>query len=138
VLLGEAGHRVCGVDLAPRMVAAARGKAAAAGVPAEFVVGDAATPPWAPGTFDVVLSRHVLWAMQDPEEALRRWLELLRPGGVLLLVEGRWRTGAGLSSADVIELLCRHRSEATVEQLDDPILWGRAIDDERYLLTSRR
>jgi SAM-dependent methyltransferase len=97
-----------------------------------------ATPPWAPGTFDVVLSRHVLWAMQDPEEALRRWLELLRPGGVLLLVEGRWRTGAGLSSAALIELVCRHRSEATVEQLDDPILWGRAIDDERYLLTSRR
>jgi hypothetical protein len=57
---------------------------------------------------------------------------------VLLLVEGRWRTGAGLSSAALIELVCRHRSEATVEQLDDPIFWGRAIDDERYLLASPR
>jgi hypothetical protein len=46
---------------------------------------------------------------------------------VLLLVEGRWRTGAGLSSAALIELVCRHRSEATVEQLDDPIFWdGRS------------
>src|SRR4051812_19708194 len=36
VLLAESGHDVRGVDLADRMVAAARRKAAAAGVTAEF------------------------------------------------------------------------------------------------------
>jgi SAM-dependent methyltransferase len=137
-LLGQAGHRVSGVDSAPRMVDAARTKAARSGIHAEFVVGDAATPPWAPGSFDVVLSRHVLWAMDDPGEALRSWSALLRPGGLLLLVEGRWRTGGGLSSAEATELVLRHRSEATVERLDDPALWGRSIDDERYLLASPR
>jgi SAM-dependent methyltransferase len=120
------------------MVDAARTKAARSGIHAEFVVGDAATPPWAPGSFDVVLSRHVLWAMDDPGEALRSWSALLRPGGLLLLVEGRWRTGGGLSSAETTELVLRHRSEATVERLDDPALWGRPIDDERYLLASPR
>jgi SAM-dependent methyltransferase len=138
VLLGQAGHRVSGVDLAPRMVEGARAKAAGAGVQADFVLGDAASPPWAPGSFDVVLSRHVLWAMPDPDETLRRWVRLLRPDGVLLLVEGRWRTGGGLTAAETTALVLRHRREADVERLDDPVLWGGPITDERYLLVSRR
>jgi SAM-dependent methyltransferase len=138
VLLGQAGHLVSGVDLAPRMVEAARAKAARAGVRADFVVGDAAAPPWPPGSFDVVLSRHVLWAMPDPDSALRRWVRLLRPGGLLLLTEGRWWTGGGLTAAETTALVLRHRSEATVELLDDPIFWGHPITNERYLLASRR
>jgi SAM-dependent methyltransferase len=136
VLLAGAGHSVSGVDVAPRMVAAAQEKAASAGVAATFVVGDAAAPPWAPGTFDVVMSRHVLWAMPDPAGALERWIALLRPGGRLLLVEGRWSTGGGLSAAAVRELVLGHRAEADVVRLDDPALWGRPITDERYLVVS--
>jgi SAM-dependent methyltransferase len=138
VLLAQAGHRVSGVDLAPRMVESARTKAEGAGVRGDFVVGDAATPPWRPGTFDVVLSRHVLWAMPDPDEALREWVRLLRPDGLLLLVEGRWWTGGGLAAAATTELVLRHRTEATVEDLADPALWGGPITDERYLVVSRR
>ncbi len=138
VLLGRSGHRVSGVDIAPRMVAAARAKAESAGVTADFVVGDAASPPWAPGTFDVVVARHVLWAMPDPDRALGRWTALLRPGGLLLLIEGRWWTGGGLRADDVTELVLRHRAEATVTPLDDPTLWGGPITDERYLVASAR
>jgi ubiquinone/menaquinone biosynthesis C-methylase UbiE len=61
------------------MVEVARAKAAAAGVPAEFAVGDASAPPWPAGTFDVVLVRHVLWALPDPDAALGRWVGLLKP-----------------------------------------------------------
>jgi ubiquinone/menaquinone biosynthesis C-methylase UbiE len=120
------------------MVQVARVKAASAGVEAEFVVGDAAAPPWAPGSFDVVLGRHVLWAMPDPDDALRRWTRLLRPGGVLLLVEGRWSTGSGLTAEEVAGMVLRHRAEATVRALDDPALWGGPVDDERHLVVSPR
>ncbi|WP_249714450.1 class I SAM-dependent methyltransferase [Rhizomonospora bruguierae] len=137
VLLAQAGHRVSGVDLAPRMVEVARAKAAAAGVPAEFDVGDAATPPWPAGTFDVVLVRHVLWALPDPDAALQRWVELLKPDGRLVLVEGRWWTGGGLAAGQATDLVLRHRREAVVARLDDPTLWGGPIRDERYLLVSR-
>lgn len=75
VLLAAEGHVVSGVDVAPRMVAAAQAKAASAGAAAQFVVGDAAAPPWAPGSFDVVMSRHVLWAMPDPGKALNLVLQ---------------------------------------------------------------
>jgi SAM-dependent methyltransferase len=138
VLLAEAGHRVEGLDLSAPMVAAAEAKARAAGVDAAFRRGDAAAPPYPAGSADVVLARHVLWALPDPDEALRRWIALLRPEGRLVLVEGRWSTGAGLTGDETRALVLRHRREAEVERLDDPALWGRAIADERYVLVSRR
>jgi hypothetical protein len=66
-----------------------------------------------------------------------RWAGLLRPGGRLVLVEGHWYTGGGLSAARCRELVAAHRAEVTVHALDDPRLWGRAVTDERYLLVSR-
>jgi SAM-dependent methyltransferase len=137
VLLAQAGHEVRGVDLSPRMVAAARAKANAAGVPAVFVQGDASQPPYAPASCDVVLARHVLWALPDPAAALKIWVDLLKPGGRLVLVEGRWSTGAGLTAAECRALVLEVRREAEITRLDDPALWGRPIDDERYLLVSR-
>ncbi|MEP6630045.1 MAG: class I SAM-dependent methyltransferase [Lapillicoccus sp.] len=136
LLLAEAGHRVHGVDLAPAMVAAARAKLAGAGAMATVEEGDAADPPGDPGTFDVVLTRHVLWALPDPAAALRRWAGLLRPGGRLVLVEGRWWTGGGLTADETRRLVAPHARDIVVEPLTDPALWGGPVSDERYLLTA--
>ncbi len=137
VLLAQAGHQVRGLDLSGQMVAAATRKAASSGVWIECEQGDAATPPYAPASCDVVLARHILWALPDPSAALGRWVRLLRPGGRLILIEGRWSTGAGLAAADCEALLLQHRQEAVVQRLEDSTLWGRRIDDERYLILSR-
>ncbi len=136
VLLAERGFRIHGADLAERMVALAGRKAERAGVEAHFLQADAAHPPFAEGSFDVVMSRHVLWAMQEPLACLRRWLALLRPEGRLLLVEGRWSTGSGLPLATCEELVRRVCDTVVVRRLDDPIYWGRDTGDERYLLTA--
>jgi SAM-dependent methyltransferase len=137
VLLAEAGHRVRGLDASPAMLAAARTKGAAAGMRLDLVLGDAADPPFAPGSADVVVCRHVLWALDDQAAVVQRWARLLRPGGRLLLVEGNWATGAGLPAERCLELVRRHRGQATVRQLGaDSALWGRDVDDERYLLVS--
>lgn len=45
----------------------------------EFALGDATNPLLEPGSYDVVLSRHVLWAMPDPTRAFTRWVDLLAP-----------------------------------------------------------
>ncbi len=137
VLLAELGHRVVGLDFAPQMVAAATSKAAAAGVDVVFVVGDAGEPGLVEGGFDVVLCRHVLWAMSDPGEALARWVRLLAPGGRLLLVEGRWWSDAGLTAEQTRALVLEHRRAAEVVVLDAPALWGGPVEDERYLVVSR-
>jgi ubiquinone/menaquinone biosynthesis C-methylase UbiE len=86
VLAAELGHEVSGVDLSGEMVALARAKTAPFGRAAEVVQGDAGAPPLAPGAFDVVLGRHILWTLPDPLRALRAWVGLLRPGGRLVLV----------------------------------------------------
>jgi ubiquinone/menaquinone biosynthesis C-methylase UbiE len=120
------------------MLARARAKAAAAGLDVMLALGDAGEPQLPRGSYDAVLCRHVLWALPDPSAALARWVELLRPGGRLVLVEGRWHTEAGLTAQETAALVREHRTEVEVLHLTDPGLWGREIDDERYLVVSGR
>jgi SAM-dependent methyltransferase len=135
VLLASAGHDVRGLDSSPRMLDLARLKGT--GLAVEFTHGDAADPPYERGSADVVLCRHVLWALDDRDAVMARWVRLLRPGGRLVLVEGRWGTGAGLPAAECRDLVLRHRTVGDVRHLSgDPALWGRDVDDERYLLLS--
>jgi SAM-dependent methyltransferase len=138
VLLGEHGYTVHGIDLSDKMVAAARAKAGAGGLSADvtFDQGDASDPALEASGFDVVLSRHALWALPDPSAALRRWIGLLAPGGRLLLVEGRWFTGGGLSAEQCVSLVREHRQVAAVRPLPEAAYWGHEITDERYLLLS--
>jgi ubiquinone/menaquinone biosynthesis C-methylase UbiE len=136
LLLAEQGHRLRGLDLAPAMVDRARAKAKAAGLSVELTCGDAAQPPYPASSADAVLVRHVLWALPDPDQALRAWTRLLRPEGRLILVEGYWHTGGGLRAAESRSLVLRHRATAEVLPLTDPDLWGGPISDERYLLVS--
>jgi SAM-dependent methyltransferase len=136
LLLAEEGYRVDGVDFSSEMVARAIAKAGHLDR-VTFIEADAADPPLPAAAYDVVLCRHVLWAMPDPNAALRRWLELLAAGGTLLLVEGFWANGAGLTGAQTLDLVVGMGRSASLHELDDPILWGREVDDERYLIVSR-
>jgi len=132
-LLVDEGYAVDGVDISPEMVRRARSK-----VPeAEFTVGDASAPGLEAAAYDVVLCRHVLWAMPDPVAAFASWVELLAPAGVVVLVEGRWGNGAGLRAEEAEAIVRTSRSEVTVRHLPEEVFWGKTIDDERYLLTSR-
>lgn len=144
LLLAEEGYVVDGVDLSPEMVDRARAKAPAL----SFAVGDAAAPSLPPASlpeaaYDVVLCRHVLWALPDPVAAVRDWVSLLAPGGRLVMVEGFWSTGAGLTAEHAEEIVRSERKHAEVTSLTDAltwgsVLWGKRVTDERYLLVSLR
>ncbi|WP_062442707.1 class I SAM-dependent methyltransferase [Herbidospora daliensis] len=133
LLAAEQGHRPVGVDRSAEMAGLARRKLAGAGFTPEITVGDAADPP---GRFDVVLCRHLLWVFDDPAAVLRRWAAALRPGGRLVLIEGRWSTGAGLTAAQVLSMVGPLAGDVTVEPLTDPTLWGGPIHDERYAVVA--
>ncbi|MFF9606724.1 class I SAM-dependent methyltransferase [Streptomyces sp. NPDC014684] len=133
LLAAEQGHRVTGVDSSPAMAALARAKLA--GRDAVVLQGDAAAPPVGELRYDVVLVRHVLWALPDPERVLRHWRTLLRPGGRFVLVEGVWGTldPVGIPADRLVALLEPVARHTRVERLSgDPELWGGAVDDERY------
>ena len=138
LLVAALGHRVDGIDLSAGMLARACAKAATDGIagdPPSFARADAARPPFRAGWCDVVLCRHVLWALPDPAAALRRWAELLAPGGRIILVEGRWSTGAGLTAERVAEFVALTGGRVVAHHpLADPHYWGGPVDDERYLV----
>ncbi|WP_395695983.1 class I SAM-dependent methyltransferase [Nocardioides sp.] len=137
LLLAEDGHEVDGIDFSPEMIRRATAKAGT--FPGTtFAVGDASAPDLAPATYDVVLCRHVLWALPDPAAALTRWVELLAPEGRVVLVEGSWSTGAGLTSEQTVELVEGAGLSATLRPLPDEAYWGGRIDDERYAVLGRR
>src|SRR5271155_5502838 len=81
--LAARGHRVTGIDFAPAMLAEARKKAAAQRRSVRFEEGDAEQLRFAPDSFDLVISRHVLWTLPHPEAAVDEWIRVLRPGGRL-------------------------------------------------------
>ena len=138
LLLVELDHRVVGSDWSLGMIARARAKVTAAGRAAHFFVMDAAAPALASGLFDVVLCRHLLWALPDPTLALRRWAQLLVPGGQLVLIEGYWHTGGGLRAGKIIQELPPWMDNMKVMDLSQQAgLWGGEVSDERYIVVAQ-
>lgn len=87
--LASRGHRVTGIDFAPAMLALAKGKAAQAAADIRFEEADAEALPFPPLSFDLVVTRHVLWTLPHPEAAIDEWIRMLRPGGRLAVIDGQ-------------------------------------------------
>ncbi len=160
LLLASSGHEVTASDISPEMVRRARQKATAAGVEVELAVADAASPRLAARSLDVVLVRHLAWTLPNPHHAITTWASLLRPGGRLVMVEGRWGTAAqtgpppagsdidhgdytdvhrslpwygGVAADTLIPVLGQHFDRVDHHDLtSDDDLWGQAVTDERY------
>src|SRR5690349_18001728 len=77
LLLADEGYAVDALDFSPAMADLAQAKLA--GSTATVRLGDAADPGLAPSSVDVVLCRHVLWALPEPVDVVRRWVSALRP-----------------------------------------------------------
>jgi ubiquinone/menaquinone biosynthesis C-methylase UbiE len=84
------GHRVTGIDFAPAMLAEARRKAAQSDAAIRFEEGDVEKLPFPPHSFDLAISRHVLWTLPHPEAAIDEWIRVLRPGGRLVVIDGQF------------------------------------------------
>jgi ubiquinone/menaquinone biosynthesis C-methylase UbiE len=88
--LAGRGHRVTGIDFAPQMLAEARKKAAAQGIAVRFEEGDAEQLRFPAGSFDLVMTRHVLWTLPHPKAAIDEWIRVLRPGGRLAAMDSQF------------------------------------------------
>ena len=53
----------------------------------EFCRADAQHLPFADASFDAVVSRNLVWNLEDPEAAYKEWLRVLKPGGKLCAFE---------------------------------------------------
>ncbi len=75
---------VTGVDIAPEMIELA-GTIPTTGAPIEWRQGDAASLPFADGTFDVVLCQLSLMFIEDRAAAMAEMHRVLAPGGRVLV-----------------------------------------------------
>ena len=79
----RAGAEVTGVDIAERLLAQARAKAAREGLTAAFEVGDAQRLPYDAASFDVAASSFAVMFAPDAERAADELARVVRPGGRL-------------------------------------------------------
>ncbi|WP_164101841.1 class I SAM-dependent methyltransferase [Candidatus Laterigemmans baculatus] len=82
----ELGYQVTGVDFSPTMLTAARAVAMRQKLAIQLVEADVERPPFPAAAFDLVSSRAVLFTLPHPGYAVARWVQLLRPGGLLVLI----------------------------------------------------
>ena len=80
----QAGHRVLGIDLSDEMIRRARIRCADFGDRARFE-RQSLHDPTPEATFDASVSRYVLHHVVDPRSFVARQVELIRPGGVLVV-----------------------------------------------------
>jgi SAM-dependent methyltransferase len=94
LIAARLGHDVTAVDLSPQMLEKLQASARREGLDIEVVVSPADKPP---DGFDVVMERHLLWTLPDPQGALESWRHAA--SSRLVLVESIW------GSIDPLEML---------------------------------
>ncbi|HEY1796037.1 MAG TPA: methyltransferase domain-containing protein [Stellaceae bacterium] len=123
--LAARGHRVTGIDFAPAMLAAAQVKAVENGATVAFEQGDAEKLRFPDKSFDLAVSRHVLWTLPHPEAAIAEWVRLLRPGGRVAVIDSQFDPAALVNPAQ------NARSSAEYADIGDklPFIGGRPPAD---------
>lgn len=81
------GHKVTALDFSEEMLARARAKH---GDRARILAGDAERLLDDDGSYDALVTRHLVWTLTDPEAAFAEWFRVLKPGGRLLVIDGDW------------------------------------------------
>lgn len=81
--------RLTGVDLAPDMIARARGNLANFGARADVRVADVTDLPFPDDSFDLIVTSFSLHHWEDPEAAVPELARVLRPGGGLYVYDFR-------------------------------------------------
>lgn len=93
IMLSRLGHRVKAIDGAEGMVRCAAGNFAAEGRDIPVMEEDAVLlPEEKEESYDVIISRDVVWTLYDPAAAFARWREVLKPGGMVVIYDGNYRS----------------------------------------------
>ncbi len=79
--------QVSGIDFSPGMLREARTRAAACRTVVDLQIGDAQQLPYPDHTFDTVLATLTLCSIPDAQAAVAEMARVLRPGGLLILLD---------------------------------------------------
>jgi len=92
ILLSRLGHDVTAVDGAIGMVECAKKNFDAEKLDIRTFCSDVVTLNGEmESSYDVIISRDVVWTLYDPDRAFKRWKKLLKPNGRLIIYDGDYR-----------------------------------------------
>ena len=86
IWLAQRGWTVTAIDVSAVALQRAQSAATAAGTSIDFVCGDVRQHPFAEASFDLVSMQYPAIPKRDADEAIRRLVASIRPGGLLLAV----------------------------------------------------
>ena len=90
IILGKDGHHVIAIDYSDGMVDIARRNCRNQGVECDIRKMDAQHLEFGDESFDLIVSRKVLWNLPDPVGAYKEWLRVLKPEGKMILFDANW------------------------------------------------
>ena len=90
LLFAEMGHEVTGIDLSTGMLERAKYNAESMGLEIDLFHGDAENLPFENSSFDLVVSKYLLWTLHQPSCAVLEWKRVLKPGGRIFAIDGNW------------------------------------------------
>ncbi|ADE35581.1 class I SAM-dependent methyltransferase [Methanohalophilus mahii] len=90
LLLADMGHEVTAIDISQSMLEKAQREAIKLNLDIKFEKGDAENLAFADSSFDVVVSKYLLWTLPEPENTLKEWRRVLLPEGKIIAIDGNW------------------------------------------------
>lgn len=114
----RAGVDATGVDIAANLIAQARARAAAEGLPARFDEGDAEELPYPDASFDVVSSLVGAIFAPRPDRVAAELLRVCKPGGRIVM--GNWTPGGFIGG--MFRVMGQHVPPSPL--MPSPMGWG--------------
>lgn len=88
ILLAQNGFKVTGIDLSDGMLKQAKDLCQQRNLNVALLKADVQNPPFAPESFDLIVSRNVFWNLPDLTAAYTNALKLLKKSGLLIIFDG--------------------------------------------------
>jgi SAM-dependent methyltransferase len=111
------GQPVAGIDESAHFIDLAKRRAAAAGLRIDYRVGLAETLPYADASFDHVRAERLLIYLTDPRKAISEMKRVLKPGGVIAIIEPHFETtSVNLKDRDLVHRVMAHEAATAVKQ----------------------
>ena len=88
IIMAKKGHEVTAIDYTQAMLEMAKSNCGRYGVDCSFLRMDAQQLDFPDNSFDLILSRNLIWDLEDPRRAYKEWLRVLRPDGHMIVFDG--------------------------------------------------
>ncbi|WP_026511158.1 class I SAM-dependent methyltransferase [Butyrivibrio sp. LC3010] len=92
-VLSPLGYKVTGIDLTPEMIGEGKKLLERHNIDAELMLMDAENPTFPEESFDVIVTRNLVWTLPHPLQAYEKWYRLLKKGGKLLVFDAEYAKG---------------------------------------------